>query len=41
MREALGRRVRAMRGREGVIDVEVAELGERFGESRIVLSSPL
>ena len=35
--EALGRGMRAMRGREGVVDADVAELGERGDESRIVL----
>ncbi len=37
MRDPLGRSVGAMRGREGVVDIEIAELGEFGGESRIVL----
>ena len=37
MAEAFGRSVRAMRGREGVVDVDVAELGERRDKRRIVL----
>ena len=37
MREAFGRGMRAVRGREGVVDADVAELGERGDESRIVL----
>ena len=35
--EAFGRGVRTMRGREGVVDPDVAELGERRDELRIVL----
>ncbi len=37
VRDALGRGVGAMGGREGVVDVEVAELGEPFDDRRIVL----
>ena len=36
MRDAFGRGVRAVRGAEGVVDVDVAELGELRGEGRIV-----
>ena len=37
MAEAFGRGVRAVRGREGVVDPDVAELGERGDEGGIVL----
>ncbi len=37
MRQPFGRGVRAVRHREGVVDENVAELGERGDESRIVL----
>ena len=35
--EAFGRGMRAVRGGEGVVDIDVAELGERGDEGRIVL----
>ena len=35
--EPFGRGMRAVRGREGVVDPDVAELGERGDEGRIVL----
>ena len=35
--EAFGRGVRAVRGREGVVDPDVAELGECGDEGRVVL----
>ena len=37
MRQPFGRGMRAVRDREGVVDENVAELGERGDESRIVL----
>ena len=37
VREAFGRRMRAMGGRKGVVHIEVAELGEFIHEGRIVL----
>ena len=37
MRDAFGRGVGAVRGRECVVDIDVAELGERSDEGRIVL----
>ena len=36
-REAFGRGVRAVRGRESVVDIDVAELGQLLDEGRIVL----
>src|SRR5690242_15039527 len=37
MRQGFRRGVRAMGGREGVVDIEVAERRERLGEARVVL----
>ncbi len=37
VRDALGARVRAVRGAERVVDVDVGELGERACELRVVL----
>ena len=37
MGDALGRGMRAVRGREGVVDVEIAERRHRLGELGIVL----
>src|SRR3546814_3971680 len=36
-RDALGRTMRAVRRRKGIVDVKVADFGERVGKGRIVL----
>ena len=40
VRHRLGRRVRAMRRAEGVVDVEVAAVGELAGEALVILRLP-